>query len=224
MISSVTAETFKNLVFDAGMLLTEFDFSSATDAESLLALATSQEAQAKSWRGATKGGVNIQENREYWSPEMDGLRMSYKGAKRFAKAEPKMTGTLVEYTPMNVKIVSGSAVISGEGTKVVKVQPIADIEPGSYMSNVVFIGDCGDDGLYLAEMRTVVCTSGINGQTADKNIGTLPFEFAAHQDSPLYTKELPISYYFFRSSGTASEEQTATASEEQVTTAEGEEE
>ena len=64
MISPITAETFKALVFDAGMLLTNFDFSPATDAGSLAALIQSAEVQAESWRGATKGGINVQENSE----------------------------------------------------------------------------------------------------------------------------------------------------------------
>lgn len=215
MLSPITAETFKNLVFDAGMLLTNFDFSSATDAETLVSLVTSEEVQKNSWRGATKGGVNIQENREYWSPEMDGLRMPYKGAQRFSTANPKMTGTLVEFTPENVRIVSGSAKLTGEDGKVVKVQPLANIAPGDYLTNVVFVGDCGMDGLYVAELKNAICTSGINTQTADKNIGTIPFEFSGHSDSPVFTNELPISYYFFRSSGAAAETQSEeTQSEE----------
>lgn len=208
MLSPVTVETFNNLVFDAGMLLVNFDFSDATDAETLLALVTSEEVQKNSWLGATKGGVNLQQNPETWEPEMDGLRMSFVGAKRFAKATPKMTGTLVEFTPKNVKIVSIAAEYTGEGTKIEKVQPIADIPKGAYMRNAVFIGDQGTDGLYLAEIRNALSVNGINAQTADKNIGTLPFEFEAHQDSPQYTKELPFSCYFFHSSGTASEAQT----------------
>lgn len=209
MLSPITAETFKNLVFDAGMLLTNFDFSSATDAETLFALVQSETAQANSWLGATKGGVNIQENRSTWSPEFDySGRIPFKGSRRFAGAEPKMTGTLVEFTPKNVKITSGSAVHTGKGTNIEKVQPIADIPADAYMSNVVFIGDLGTDGLYLAEMKNVICTSGINGQTADKDTGTLPFEFSAHSDSPVFTNELPISYYFFHSSGTDANSET----------------
>lgn len=197
MISAITAETFKTLVFDAGVLLYNFDYESATDASSLAALIKGENAQKNSWLGATKGGINVQEGRQYWKAEMDGLRMPFKGDKRFANAEPKMTGTLVEMRPQNVKIVSGSATITGENTNVVTVQPTAEIDEGAYLDNVVFVAANGPDGYYMVEMKNVLCISGINFQTTDKNIGTLPFEFAAHQDSPVFTNELPVKYLFF---------------------------
>lgn len=200
MLTPITAETFKGLVFDAGMLLVNFDFSTATDAQTLMTLVTSETAQADSWLGATKGGVNVQENREWWSPEMDSLRMPYKGMHRPSNAAPKMTGTLVEFRPMNVKLASGAAEITGEDSNVITVQPKTSIKAEDYLDNVVFIADNGDDGLYLVEMKNVICTSGINTQTADKDIGTIPFEFSAHSDSPVFTENLPVRYMFFKAS------------------------
>lgn len=200
MLSPITADTFKALVFDAGMLLVNFDFSSATDAQTLVALVTDADVQAESWLGATKGGVNVQENREWWSPEMDGLRMPYKGMQRPSTAAPKMTGTLVEFRPGNIKITSGAAEITGEDSNVITVQPKTSIKAGDYLDNVVFVGDNGDDGLYLVELKNAICTSGINTQTADKDIGTIPFEFSGHSDSPVFTEDLPIKYMFFKAS------------------------
>lgn len=201
MLSPITAETFKALVFDAGMLLYNFNYASATDAETLLELILSESTQKTSWLGATKGGVNIQENRTYWSPEMDyGGRIPFKGSTRFAGAAPKMTGTLVEFRPTNIKIVSGNADITGENTNVITVQPKASIKKDSYLDNVVFVGDNGEDGLYLAELKNAICTSGINMQTADKDIGTSPFEFSGHNDSPTANDTLPVKYMFFKSS------------------------
>ena len=205
MLSPITAETFKTLVFDAGMLLVNFDFKTANDAQSLIALVTSSETQKKSWLGATKGGVNVQENREWWSPEMDGLRMPYKGMQRPSTAAPKMTGTLVEFRPMNVKLASGAAEITGEDTNVITVQPKASIKANDYLDNVDFIGDNGEDGLYLVELKNAICTSGINTQTADKDIGTIPFEFSGNSDSPVFTDDLPVKYMFFKASASSTE-------------------
>lgn len=195
MITPVTANTINNLNPDAGMLLYDFDFSSATDAGTLMSLIASTEGQ-KHWLGATKGGVNVQENREWWSPSFDGKRMPFKGEKRFSTANPKMTGSLVEFRPDTVKAISGIADIEGEGTKI-KVQPKANIRIGDYFSNVVFVCNNGPEGLYLAELKNALCTSGLNSQTTDKDIGTLPFEFSGHSESVVFTEDLPISYYFF---------------------------
>lgn len=196
MVTPVTAETFQRLNFNAGMLLKNFDYSSATDAASLMELIVSEEVQRESWLGATKGGINVQENRSYWTPEFDGRRMSFVGDKQFDNAEPKMTGTLVEFTPENVRVVSGAADVTSEG-KVTTVQPKATIRTGDYLDNVVFVGNVGSDGLYLAELEKALCTSGMNHQTGDKDIGTLPFEFTGHSTSPIYSENLPVKYLFF---------------------------
>lgn len=197
MLSPITAETFKNLQFDAGILLYNFDYLSATDAASLAQLVKSEAVQKASWLGATKGGVNIQTNRTTWKPEFDySGRIPFKGSRRFAGAEPKMTGTLVEMKPHNAKIISGAAKMTENG-KITTVQPLANIPVDAYLDNVVWIGCVGEEGYCLVDMQNVICPTGVNFQTADKNIGTLPFEFVAHQDSPTYTDELPLKYLFF---------------------------
>lgn len=216
MLSPITAATYNELVFDAGMLLINFDYSSATDAETLSTLIKSEKVQSESWLGATKGGANIQENRATWSPEFDYAgRVAFKGSRRFAGAEPKMTGTLVQIRPRNVQIVSGSAKISGQNTNVIAVQPVADILKDAYHTNVVWVGCNGPDGYYMVELKNAVCTSGISFQSGDKNIGTLPFEFVGAADSSVYTDELPIKYLFFKASETDSASEQSEATQEE---------
>ena len=53
MLSPITAETFKNLQFDAGILLYNFDYLSATDAASLAQLVKSEAVQKASWLGGS---------------------------------------------------------------------------------------------------------------------------------------------------------------------------
>ena len=197
MLSPITAETYQNLQFDAGVLLYNFDYSTATDAKTLADLVKSDAVQKSSWLGATKGGVNIPTNRQTWNPEFDYAgRNLFKGGTRFAGASPKMTGTLVEMRPKNMEIVSGAAKTTTAG-KITTVQPLADIPKDAYLDNVVWIGCVGEEGYCLVELKNAVCVSGINFQSADKNIGALPFEFAGHQDSPVPTEELPVKYLFF---------------------------
>lgn len=196
MVTPITAETFNRLNFNAGILLHDFDYSSATDAASLMALIVLPETQQNCWFGATKGGINVQENRKTWEPGMDGKRLPFVGETQFDTAAPKITGTLVEYTPKNIKAVSGAATIDVQDL-ITTIQPRATIKRGDHFQNVVFISNIGADGLYMAEIDNALCTSGMNGQTTDKDIGTLPFEFAAYSNSPRFTDELPIRYKFF---------------------------
>ena len=201
MMSPVRAETFDNLVFDAGILLRNFDYSSATDAESLAALVKEAKKDSTKLLGATKGGINPQTNFEFWEPELDGKRMSFKGAKRLSNGDAVISGTLVEMTPENAKDVIALADIGGEGNKQ-SVKPRFSIKEGDYIDSLVWIGNLGSNGLYLVELKNALCTSGLSTQTTDKDIGTLPFEFHGHADNVSDT-ELPIAYWFFRSSTAA---------------------
>lgn len=199
MITPVTAQTINNLNPDTGILLHDLDISSATDAASLMALITKPENQ-KYWFGATKGNINVQENREYWAPDFNGKRKPYKGEKHFSTANPKITGNLIEFTPENVKAISGAAdIVTVEGKpNVTKVQPRASIDVDAYFSKVLFVTNNGPNGLYVVELDNATCTSGMNAQAADKDIGTMPFEFAAHSEDAAFTDDLPIRYWFYR--------------------------
>lgn len=202
MMTPIRAETFQNLVFDAGILLKNFDYSSATDAESLAALIKAAKESGTGLLGATKGGVNPQSNFEFWEPELDGKRMSFKGAKRMSNADCMISGTLVEMTPDNVKDVLALADLTTTSNSVTKVQPRFSISVGDYLDSVVWVGNLGSDGLFLVELRNALCTTGLSSQTTDKDVGTLPFEFHGHADDVSST-ELPITYMFYKASAAA---------------------
>lgn len=195
MVTPVRGETFEKLVFNAGILLKDLDYSSATDAASLMELIKTAKETGKGLLGATKGGVNPQTNYTFWEPEVDGKRMSFKGAKQLDNAECKISGTLVEFTPDNVKDVLALADKTGTGVKIT-VQPRFDIQEGDYIDHLIWVGNLGSDGLYLIDLKNALCTTGLSTQTTDKDIGTLPFEFVGHADSVSST-ELPIKYLFF---------------------------
>lgn len=198
MVTPIRAETFENLVFDAGMLFKNLDYSTATDAASLMALIKTEKEKASgsALLGATKGGINPQTNFEFWSPELDGKRMPFKGEKRLSSADCVVSGTLVEMTPDNVKDVLGLADKTGSGAKIT-VQPRFSIKEGDYIEHLVWVGNLGSDGLYLIDLKNALCTTGLSTQTTDKDVGTLPFEFHGHADDVSST-DLPISYLFFK--------------------------
>lgn len=198
MVTPVRAETFENLVFDAGMLFKNLDYSSATDASTLMTLIKTEKEKTSgsALLGATKGGINPQTNFEFWSPELDGKRMPFKGEKRLSSADCVVSGTLVEMTPDNVKDVLGLADKTGSGTKIT-VQPRFSIKEGDYIEHLVWVGNLGSDGLYLIDLKNALCTTGLSTQTTDKDVGTLPFEFHGHADDVSST-DLPITYLFFK--------------------------
>lgn len=195
MITPIRAESFEQMIFDAGMMLKNFNYASATDAATLAQLIETAKEEGTSLMGATKGGVNIQSVPSFWNVEADGMRMPFVGSKRPDTAEVKITGTLVEYTPDNVKDVLGVADKTGEGAKIT-VQPRFSIKQGDYIPSLVWVGNHGSDGIVLVELKNALCTTGLNTQTTDKDVGTLPFEFVGHADDVSST-ELPIKILFF---------------------------
>lgn len=199
MVTPIRAETFERLQFDAGILFRNLDYSTAKDAESLAALvANAVSTNADTLMGATRGGVNPQTNFTFWEAEADGKRMSFVGSKRLDNAEAKISGTLIEFTPQNVKDAVGLADVS-TADKVTTVQPRFDIKPGDYIEHIIWIANIGSDGLYLVDLKNALSVSGLSTQSTDKNTGTLPFEFTGHADNVIST-ELPIKYLFFASS------------------------
>lgn len=195
MITPIRAESFEQMIFGAGMMLKNFNYASATDAATLAQLIETAKEEGTSLMGATKGGVNIQSVPSFWNVEADGMRMPFVGSKRPDTAEVKITGTLVEYTPDNVKDVLGVADKTGEGAKIT-VQPRFSIKPGDYIPSLVWVGNHGSDGIVLVDLKNALCTTGLNTQTTDKDVGTLPFEFVGHADDVSST-ELPIKILFF---------------------------
>ena len=87
MVTPIRADTFKQLGFNAGILLKNFDYSSATDSASLATLIASAITAGTSLLGGTKGGVNIATNTTFWKPEIDGMRMDFKGEQQMDNAE-----------------------------------------------------------------------------------------------------------------------------------------
>ena len=195
MITPIRAESFEQMIFDAGMMLKNFNYASATDAETLAELIATEKESGTSLMGATKGGVNIQIVPSFWNVEADGMRMPFVGSKRPDTAEVKITGTFVEYTPDNVKDVLAVADKTGEGAKIT-IQPRFSIKEGDYIKSLVWVGNHGSDGIVLVELKNALCTTGLNTQTTDKDVGTLPFEFVGHADDVSST-ELPIKILFF---------------------------
>lgn len=192
---AVDVKSFQSMVFDAGMLFDGLDYASATDAQSLAEIIKTAKEQRTKMLGATKGGINIQCAFTFWNPEPDGYRMSFKGDKRLDKADVKISGTAVEFTPDNVKRTIALADVTGEGGKI-GVKPRFSIKLGDYTDHLIWVGNLGSEGIVLVDLKNALCTNGLNTQTTDKDIGTLPFEYVGHADDVLST-ELPVGIWFF---------------------------
>jgi len=184
MLTALTAATFNNLGFDAGILLKNFDYSSATDAGDLATLVAAAKAAGTTLLGATKGGLNISDVPTYFSPDIDGMRGPIKSARYITDRLIKASGTLVELRSTTLKDIIAAADAATVGD-ITTITPRADLEDDDYIDNLVWIGDVpGDGGLVLVEFDNALNTNGLTITIPKSDNATFPFEFTAHQEDP----------------------------------------
>ena len=201
MLPAVYADVMNRLSPDAGIVMCDVDDIDAVEtAEAMAELIEQMRGQPEHWIGVTDGGIKVNEGRTWWSPGFDGKRMPWKGDKFLDTAEPKMTFTLLEMTPDNMKRASAAADIVKSSETKTTVNPRATIKEGDYHKNIVFVTMVGTDGLYVAVQKNALCTKGVDISTADKAVAKLAVEFMAHQENPNDYDKLPQYYFFVKKS------------------------
>ncbi len=196
MLTAVTADVINKLSPDAGVLLCDVDLSAVEDAEGMAALIAENRGKAGCWLGVTDGDIKVTEGRSSWSPTFNGKRMPFVGEKFLDTAEPKITCTMLEFSPENFIVASGAADQTGEGSKIV-VTPRASYTAADYKTNVVWATMVGHEGICVVELLNALCTKGIDGSAGDKKVAQLAVEFTGHQSDPTKLDKLPVNYYFF---------------------------
>jgi hypothetical protein len=184
MLTALRADTFNNLQFDAGILLKNLDYSSATDAGDLATLVAAAKSAGTTLLGATKGGIVISDVPTYFSPDIDGKRGQIKNTRFITDRVIKATGTLVELLPVTIKDIIAAADVSTSGD-ITTITPRADVSDADYIDNLVWVGDMpGGGGLILVEFDNALNTNGLTITVPKNDNATYPFEFTAHQDDP----------------------------------------
>ena len=165
--------TFETLVIGAGVLLSEFDPSSASVVDSKIL-------------GPTSGGVNFQANPSYvdFGEDIDNVPKNTKELKRIDDWEITMSGTFIAITPATARYLAAAADLSGN-----KITPRDTLdltaETGDFR-DVWLVADYSDKntganaGFVAIHMMNALSTGGFQIQTADKEKGQFSFEFTAH--------------------------------------------
>lgn len=195
MLTSVSAETINNLSPDAGVVMFGVSLDDVNDVAGLMSLVETTRDDPEKWMGVTDGGVKASEGRKFWSPNFDYKRLPVVGDKHLDTAEPKVSFTLLENTPENVKRASGAADITTSGGKML-VQPRAHIKTGDYIDKLLYLIFVGTDKIYAIEADNVLCTKGMDFSSGDKKVGQYAVEFMAHKGDYTDAETLPMRYYF----------------------------
>lgn len=176
--TQIPQDTFKELVMNAGILLSSFDPSTA-------------EVAANSIIGATSGDVTFVATPTFTDlgEDINNCPKNMKELKRLESWETKVSGTFVSVNVANAKAMTAAAdEVSG------KITPRNDIAESDFQ-DIWLVADYSDkngkkNGGYLAiHMLNSLSTGGFQLKTGDQSKGQFSFEFTGHysinaQDTP----------------------------------------
>lgn len=176
--TQIPQDTFKELVMNAGILLSSFDPSTA-------------EVTANSIIGATSGDVTFVATPTFTDlgEDINNCPKNMKELKRLESWETKVSGTFVSVNVANAKAMTAAAdEVSG------KITPRNDIAESDFR-DIWLVADYSDkngkkNGGYLAiHMLNSLSTGGFQLKTGDQSKGQFSFEFTGHysinaQDTP----------------------------------------
>lgn len=203
MTTGLRPETFQNLQLNAGAFFIGLDYSTCKTAAELAEVVKTAIEEGSKVLGATLGGGSFQCVPEARNIEADGMRYAFKGSTVFDSWQVKLTGTLKEVTPDNFARMLACADVQKDGEKtVLKVR--TDLKDTDYIPHLQWVGDTSR-GYVLIDLHNALNLAGANMTFADKNEGTLPFEFQAHQDDVTQLAHAPAQVVFF----TAAEQEGA---------------
>lgn len=181
--TQVAADAFQKLQLNAGVLLTEFDPTTATlDKAKIFA--------------ATSGGVSFATNPEYvdFGEDIDNVPPNTKQLKRLQSVSPTMSGTCKTIDTAVGKALMAAADIEGD-----KITPRGDLVDADFF-DIWWVGDYSDKngttkGGYVAiKMTNALSTGGLSLQSNDDGKGDFEFELTGHYDLT-NTDVLPYEVY-----------------------------
>ena len=167
--TKLSETAFKELQLNAGIILTDFNPTSATvDLGNIL--------------GATSGGVNFTAVPTFsdFGEDVDNCPVNTKELKRLDSMEVRMSGSFISVTAASVKQMLAAADISGD-----KITPRRDLVDEDFR-DLWWVGDYSDKngesagGFIAVHMMNTLSTGGLSIQSSKSDKGRFAFEFMAH--------------------------------------------
>ena len=176
--SKLPADMFKNIQFNAGMIVTEFNLETG-------------EAPENARLGATSGGINFTATPTFsdYGEDIDNCPKNMKEMKRLDSWETKLSGTFVSLNTTAGTMLCAAADASGGGIiprSVLKSTDFKDLWVIGDYSEINADGTTGKAGFLAIKVLNALSTGGFQLQTGDKAKGQFAFEFTGH-----YSKEDP---------------------------------
>ena len=170
--SQLPADMFKNIQFNAGMIVTEFNLETG-------------EAPENARLGATSGGINFTATPTFsdYGEDIDNCPKNMKEMKRLDSWEAKLSGTFVSLNTTAGTMLCAAADASGGGIvprSVLKSTDFKDLWVIGDYSEINADGTTGKAGFLAIKVLNALSTGGFQLQTGDKAKGQFAFEFTGH--------------------------------------------
>ena len=167
--TQIPADTFKQIVLNAGILLKSFTPNTGTFSASDIV-------------GATTGGITFEATPTFsdFGEDIDNCPKNTMELKKLDSWEVKMSGTYVTLTAEIAKSVISAADISN-----IKITQRNDIDLADF-SDIWFVADYSNlngetnGGFCAIHLLNALSTSGLKIQSSDKAKGQFAFEYTAH--------------------------------------------
>lgn len=178
--TQIPENTFKELVLNAGVLLSDFDPATASLTNSGII-------------GATTGGITFAATPTFsdYGDDIDNCPKNTMELKKLDAWEVKLSGTFVSVNATSAKKAIAAA---DSDTSTNKITPRNDVASGDF-SDIWLVADYSDKngatkgGFVAIHMLNGLSTGGFQLKTGDKSKGQFQFEFTGHysinaQDTP----------------------------------------
>lgn len=177
-ISAVTPKTYEQLLFDAGVLFENLDYSAATTASELLALVKAA-IPTEACLGATRGGLTWTSEGEFRAIELDDIFVDIKGSQIKEKVTVTVEGTFTQFSPENARrfINASDITVTGNITELKERLSIdTDID---YIDNAILVVRQGVGNVAVIDMENCINTSPASLKTNSKGEAEIPLKLVA---------------------------------------------
>ena len=168
----IPEDTFKNIVLNAGVLLSSFTPATPTvDDANIL--------------GATTGGINFTATPSFtdFGEDIDNCPKNMKELKKLDSWEVKLTGTFITSNTSLIALLMGAGDVGVSDTT--KITPRVDVASADF-KDLWFVCDYSDKngenngGFCAIKIINALSTGGFSMQSADKGKAQFSFEFTGH--------------------------------------------
>lgn len=197
--TGLDATTFQRLELNAGLFLKNFSGTLAASVVNAATFKTALDAAISARTlvlGATRGGGTFTATPEARTIQADGMRYPVIGSTVYDSWDCHLTGTMIEAYPGNWELVLPTGTVTTSG-RVDTLKFATALETTDYLTTLDWVSLMSDGTYMMIILKKALQVGAVNFTFADKNEGTLPFDFKAHVATLSGQDEAPVEIRWY---------------------------